>query len=547
MLGLLAVLLPLLAVAAPRRRPAAERCSTEPATEALRRGTAAQRGRKPKSALAAYLRCLQLEPGCVPCLTGRGLAHWRRGEWGQAASFWEQALAAQPKNRVVKGWLKRARPMLLREAAAASRSTVRIPLGTHSKPGRAAVRLELVGRFQSYAARTRSPGDVFEPDMYSPKSVRFSEDGSRAYVNSLEAFATLVYDTASLSKVATIAHSFGPEQAALFQGQSTVFGYPFTARSPNGEPNHFSGKPVESALSHGGRFLWVPYYRRDFDPRATSPSAVAVVDTATHRVVRVLPTGPIPKYVTVSPDDRYVAITHWGDNTLGLIDTSSGDPAKFAYAGERLVVERALPMKGLKGNRDSACGMCLRGTVFSPDGSVLLVGRMGDGGIAGFEVASGRYLGTVTGEPPKPRHLVLSQDGRWLYVSSTTTGTVSRIGLDTLLARLKSAQGERVPVSGYESVRVGRDVRTIDLSADGRWLFAAVKSLAQVVVVDTEAMQVVSRIRTDGYTVGLAVSPDGRQVWTTSQGKGRRGGKSVNVFAVEYAQPVAGGPQLGTP
>ena len=49
-------------------------------------------------------------------------------------------------------------------------------------------------------------------------------------------------------------------------------------------------------------------------------------------------------------------------------------------------------------------------------------------------------------------------------------------------------------------------------------------------------MKVVSRIRADSYTVGLAVSPDGRQVWTTSQGKRGKGGNSVCVYRVTVAE-----------
>ena len=58
-----------------------------------------------------------------------------------------------------------------------------------------------------------------------------------------------------------------------------------------------------------------------------------------------------------------MVVTHWGDNTLGVIDTSAQDPSDFRYLPERLVVERALSQSGLGKNRDSACGFCLRGTV----------------------------------------------------------------------------------------------------------------------------------------------------------------------------------------
>jgi hypothetical protein len=44
---------------------------------------------------------------------------------------------------------------------------------------------------------------------------------------------------------------------------------------------------------------------------------------------------------------------------------------------------------------------------------------------------------------------------------------------------------------------------------------------------------VISKVRVDSYTVGLGVSPDGKQVWTTSQGKSGKGGNSVCVYDVQ--------------
>lgn len=57
----------------------------------------------------------------------------------------------------------------------------------------------------------------------------------------------------------------------------------------------------QMAMSHNGKYLWVPYYRRSFDLKASSPSALAIIDMQTDKVVRVMPTGPLPKYVAISP------------------------------------------------------------------------------------------------------------------------------------------------------------------------------------------------------------------------------------------------------
>lgn len=513
----------------------ADTCTDGRATAAFQEGFAAQKVLDTENALAAYDRCLKIEPGCVPCQYEVGWTFWSRQEWKSTIAAWERTLELDPAHKAARTWLPRATENAAGGAASLSADGLRVPIGTNSGDG--PTRLQLIARFQNYDPAPTDPADHHDGDIYSPKSARFLSDGSKVYVNSLEGLKTVVYDPRTLTHLKTILHTFGPDDAPLFRGETTVFDYPYAKASPSGDPNQFSGKPVESALSHDDKYLWVPYYRRDFDYGAGSPSAVAIIDTATDTIVRVMPAGPIPKYVAISPDDHWAAITHWGDNTVSLIDISTGDPSTFTYRPERLVVEYALSQEGLTGDRDAECGFCLRGTTFTPDGKTLLVARMGDGGIAGFDVASGTYLGTVDGMQPTPRHLVVTDDGKWLYLTSNRSGYVSRHALPTVVEALRAAAGKHVELDGWHEVFVGGGARTLELSPDGKRLYAAVNGQAEVVAVDAETMTVLARVRTDSYAVGLAVAPDGKQLWTTSQGRGGKGGNSVCVFSVTEAPP----------
>jgi DNA-binding beta-propeller fold protein YncE len=356
----------------------------------------------------------------------------------------------------------------------------------------------------------------------------FSQDGKKLYINALEGGQTLVYSFPELQPLKSIDHTFGPADAAIFQNETTVFGYPYFYGKA-GQYNHFLGKPVEMAMSHNGKYLWVPYYRRSFDLNASSPSALAIIDMQTDKVVRVMPTGPLPKYVAISPDSRQAVVTHWGDNTLGVLDISAEHPQDFRYSGH-WVVERKLPTEGIKGNRDNNCGFCLRGTVYSPDGQTVLVARMGGGGVAGFEAATGRYLGTVTDIVPNPRHMVVSHDGRTLYVSGNQSGLVGRYDLAAVVQALKAAGSQRVAGPGGRSLSVGMGVRTIELSPDQRSLYAAINNDSKLVKIDLSSWSVVARSDVDPFTVGLAVSPDGKTIVTTSQGREMVGGHSVGLY-----------------
>lgn len=511
-------------------------CAGEEATAAYRKGFRAQAEMRTDAALAAWKECLEIEPGCVPCVYESGWTHWSRSEWGQTVAAWERTLELDPKHGEAQAWIRQATDR--RDGKAYGALDGAVPIGTTSTGG--GVTLELVARFQNYDSTPSHPADRYDADVYSPKSARFSADGSKVWVNSLRGAKTVVYDAATPpAKRGAVSHVFGPADAPLFAAKTGAFGWAWNRKAPKGKPNQFRGSPVESELSNDGKFLWVPYYRRDWDRAATSPSAVAIVDAATDAIVRVLPTGPIPKYVAASADGKRVAITHWGDNTVGLVDVSSGDPAKFVYTST-LVVEKKQNLKGLGVvNRDEVCGFCLRGTVFTSDSKTLLVGRMGGGGIAGFDVDTGRYLGTVLGMKPTPRHLSLSPDGATLYVSSNVSGYVSSIATAEVVEALRAAGAKRVTIGGWRELYTGAGSRTLAVSADGRFLHVAVQSTAELVTIDAATMTIAARVRADAYPVGIAVSPDGAQVWVTSQGRSGRGGNSVCVYRVTAPPPRA--------
>jgi DNA-binding beta-propeller fold protein YncE len=165
-------------------------------------------------------------------------------------------------------------------------------------------------RVQAFLQKTISANDTYDRSINSPKSALFSEDGQKLYINSLEGGQTVVYEWPSLRKLKVIDHFFNAKNQNLFlNNEETVFSYPYYKNNPQGA-NYFRGKPVEMALSHNGDYLWVTYYRRDYDTSAQSPSAVAIIDTRTDEILRVMPTGPLPKFVSISPDGRTAAITH---------------------------------------------------------------------------------------------------------------------------------------------------------------------------------------------------------------------------------------------
>ena len=399
------------------------------------------------------------------------------------------------------------------------------------------LKVRLVGRHQQYSMSM----DGWDEDINSPKSINIHPNGSKYYVNSLEGCRTIAYDMATHKKLAVINHRFDGSEKELWAKPSGL--YKFTHYGVGGgfNVNAFMGKPVESCFTHGGRYLWVPYYRRTFDINAQDPSAIAVIDTEKDSIIRMLETGPLPKMIATSHDGKTVAVSHWGNNTVALIDVSSSSPADWHHT-KMLVVDYILPLNfstTVSVDRDNGSGYALRGTVFTPDDRYLLVGCMGGtGGIAVIDLQEGKYLGRVKGMMDNVRHLVI-RDGN-LYLSINAGGCIQKIGLDEFLkaaCQMDGTSNKLVTVGGWQTCKVGTGARTIELSPSGRYAFAACNNASKLCVVDTREMKLITSINADSYPVGLDISEDGRYVIITSQGRSGGGGNAVDIFEVTYPEP----------
>lgn len=405
-------------------------------------------------------------------------------------------------------------------------------IGTTVRSDDGRVALTLIGKKIAYSS---ADPDTYDPDIHSPKSVNVHPSGKKFYVNSLEGAKTVAYAMDGFRKLAVINHKFDEKRdAALWSKPSGL--YPFTHYVNRGIAlNTFFGKPVESTFSHGGKYLWVPYYRRNYDINAQDPSAVAIIDTETDKIVRLMETGPLPKMIATSPDGHWVAIAHWGNNTVGLIDISSPDPHQWHHA-KVLIVDHQLDLNyslTTPVDRDNGSGYALRGTVFTPDGHYLLVGCMGGGGgIAVIDLQRGEYMGRMLGMMANVRHLVIKNG--YLYLSINGGGYVQRIELDKFISAARQMKNKKGEITGWTNCKVGTGARTIELSPSGKYIFAACNNSSALYVVDAKEMKVITHISVDSYPVGLDISKDGRYIFTTSQGRSGGGGNAVNIFRVDY-------------
>lgn len=407
-----------------------------------------------------------------------------------------------------------------------------VPPMAHPKVGDSfaggGVRVTLIAKKQYYDRYDTLTAD---PAIRSPKSVNVTPDGTKFYVNCLEGGSTVVFETSSLRKMAVVSHKITPEKDSLWTKADGLFSF----HRKRKDPDTFTGKPVEGTFSHGGKYFWVPYYRRNYDHNAVEPSAVAVINTLTEKIVRIFETGPLPKMIATSPDSRTIAVTHWGDNTVGLIDIASWDPSEWRYSG-LVTVEQKLALNfppGVTIDRDINSGYCLRGTVFTPDGRYLLVGCMGgSGGIAVIDLKDQSYKGRIFGMKANLRHLVL-RDG-WLYMSINNAGFIQKVPLQTILDAIPEIKNRAVRISGIVDCKVPAGARTIALSPDGKYIFAACNFSSRLAIVDAEKMEKIGEMPVDSYPVGLDLSRDGSMIFITSQARMGHGGNCVGIYRIEY-------------
>ena len=407
-----------------------------------------------------------------------------------------------------------------------------VPIGTSSNSAGSGISISLVKRFQHYNANTKNENDVFDVSINSPKSVNILNSKNKFYVNSLEGEETAVYDLTTFKKIKIIKHSFNASNQYLFKGDANAS---FIYKTKTGNLNYFNGKPVESCFSHNGKYLWITYYRKSYDANAIDPSAVCIIDTDADTIVRVMTTASLPKMIACSPDSKTIAISHWGDNTVSLIDISSGNPSSFSYL-DNIVIDYRMNLNfssNTKIDRDNNCGNCLRGTEFTPDNKYILVGKMGSNGIAIIDIEKRKYLGTVTGMKTNMRHLIIKD--AWLYLSSNKYGYVQKTLLSDFVKYFSTAS-KMGAYDKWQNAFVGIGARTISIDPSGKYLFAAVNNESKVSIVRTSDRKVLASCNADSYPVGMDMSEDGKTLIVTAQGKTGGGGNSVMVFKVTYGE-----------
>jgi len=303
----------------------------------------------------------------------------------------------------------------------------------------------------------------------SPKSVVATDTGLVFAQNMMYRHTMTVYDRQG-SLVKTI-----PDGVELAH-----YGY-------DDHPGVSQGAPVEGAVSPDGRYFYVTNYSMygaNFGPEGSdecggpsglSPSFAYRVNLKTLAIDDVAQVGMVPKYIAVTPDNRYVLVTNWCS-----YDLSVSDRATFKEV-------RRVPL-----------GSYPRGIVVSPDSRTAYVAVMGSTDVARVDLGS-FAVGWYRGIGSSPRHVVLSPGGQFLYVTLNGANEVAKLdtGSGAVVAR----------------VTTGSRPRSMSISPDGTALYVVNYDSNTVTKLRASDMSIVQTVSVGSNPIGITFDPTTHRVW----------------------------------
>jgi YVTN family beta-propeller protein len=209
-------------------------------------------------------------------------------------------------------------------------------------------------------------------------------------------------------------------------------------------------------------------------------NALAIVDPATFKVLAKVPTGTTPHEVAASVDGKLAVVTNYGAHqdgtTLTVID----------LVGQKEI--HTVELEALKG-------------YFTAEGSNA-VGR--------YDPATNRVDWTFTTSQERTHMLVVSRDGNTIFTANVSSNTVTCL-----------KHNPAKDVWGTTQIPAGKGPEGIDMSPDGKEVWAANSGDGTVSVIDAQSKKVTQTI--DVHTKRsnrLKFTPDGKQVLISDLGNG---------------------------
>jgi YVTN family beta-propeller protein len=284
-----------------------------------------------------------------------------------------------------------------------------------------------------------------------PRGMKLNRDGSRLYV--------------ALSGLPKCPPTTPDEECAKFERDLGADGIAVidTASLKMLKVLKAGSDPEQFDLSTDGRLLFV----------ANEDAAQAsVLDVDSGNIEARIPVGEEPEGVSVSPDGRWVLVTSESDNAVSVIDARTFKVVRSVAVGHR--------------PRDAA---------FTPDSRTAYVSGEFDASLYRMSVPDGASVERLLElrKEARPMAVVLDPARDRLYLSTGRGGTVAVVEL----------AGPRL----VTEIPVGTRPWGMALSADGKRLYTANGPSNDVSVVDTATLKVIKKIPVGRSPWGVVLAP----------------------------------------
>ena len=223
---------------------------------------------------------------------------------------------------------------------------------------------------------------------------------------------------------------------------------------------------------------------------------LALVDPVTAKVLVKLPTGLGPHEVAVSPDGRTAYVSNFGRYSV----YAPGDTA-HDKAGNTITVIDLVERK-LKTTFDLGTHTGPHGMTVSRDGKVVWVTTETPQAVLELDSGSGKILHVWNTTQDRSHMIVAMPNETKFYVTNTVSGSVSVID---------RSSGE------VKVVSTGPGTEGIAISPDGKEVWAASRLDDKIEIISTVTDKIVTSFPSGGKgPKRMDFTPDGTQVWVTN-------------------------------
>jgi YVTN family beta-propeller protein len=230
---------------------------------------------------------------------------------------------------------------------------------------------------------------------------------------------------------------------------------------------------------------------------------ISLIDRATGKTIKKLPTGLQPHEVEVSTDGKYAVVTNYGDkdnpgNTLSVYDIKKAALAKTIDLGENTRPH---------------------GMDWIPNTQKLLVTTEGSNSLLVVHIGKGEIIQKLNTNQEVSHMVAGSHNGNHAYVSSIRTGNVT-------VFNLKS--GELV-----KQLYSGKGAEGIAVSPNGEELWVTNRGENTLSVFNTQTLELIKKIDCGDFPIRSKFSPDGKKFVVSNAQSGE-----IAVFDAQKKQLI---------